>query len=133
MRLTPKDYAKLLHEVLETTDPKDMEKVLDNFVAALVENNHLHAFDQIAEEYHKMDLAKNGIKQAEVVSARPLSVSEEQKIIEELNTLIKAKVEIKKRVDENIIGGVVIRVEDTLIDASVKNQLNQLKDNLINS
>ena len=43
---------------------------------------------------------------------------------------ITEKTEIKTRVDESIIGGVVVRVDDTLIDASVRTQLNNLNNNL---
>lgn len=115
---------------LQDTDPKDQDKVLDNFVKILVENNALRLFDQIAEEFHKLDLAKKGIKQVNVESARPLSRSNERAIIEELNKLARHKIELKKEIDERLIGGVVIQMDDQLIDASVSGQLEQLKENL---
>lgn len=115
---------------LSDTSPKDQEKVLDNFVKVLAENNDLRLFDQIEQEFHKLDLAKQGIKQVEVTSAHPLNKENEKAILDELNKLVKGKVELKKEVDERLIGGVVIRMEDQVIDASVKNQLEQLKETL---
>ncbi len=119
-------------ETLESTRPNDQEQVLDNFVKILSENNDLRLFEAMAEEFHKMELAKQGITQAEVTTAHPLSRENEQEIIHELNKLAKGHYELKKKVDENLIGGVVIRMDDKMIDASVKNQLEQLKMNLSN-
>ena len=130
MKFSAKQYAVALMESLETTDPKDQDKVLDNFVKVLAENNHMRLFDQIEQEFHKLDLAKQGIRQVQVKSAHPLSKSNEKAILEELNKLVKGKVELSSEVDERLIGGVIIRMEDQVIDASVKNQLEQLKENL---
>lgn len=130
MKFSAKQYAKALMDAIHETDPKDQDKVLDNFARVLAENNDLRLYDQIAEEFHKLDLAKQGIKQVEVKSAHPLSRENEKAIVDELNKLVKGKIELKKQVDERLIGGVLIQMEDQVIDASVKNQLEQLKNNL---
>lgn len=130
MRLTAVQYAKTLMEVIEVSDPKFQDQVLDNFVQVLVENNDLKLMDEIAQEFHKLELAKKGIKQAEVTSAKPLGREDEKNVLRVLNDMLKADVELKKNIDESLIGGVVIRVEDKVIDASVKNNLEQLRENL---
>jgi len=117
-------------DAIQETNPKDQEKVLDNFVKLLVENNDLRLFDQIAGEFHKLDLGRQGIRQAEVKSTHPLTKDNEKAILEELNKLAKTKIELKTEIDERLIGGVVIQMDDQLIDASVKNQLEQLRNNL---
>lgn len=130
MRLTAAQYARTLMEVMETSDPKFQDTVLDNLVKVLVENNDLKLMDEIAEEFHKLELAKKGVKQAEVISARPLGREQEKRVLAVLNGMLKTDVELKKKIDENLIGGVVIRVEDKVIDASVKKNLQELKDSL---
>ncbi len=130
MKFSAKQYAKALMDAIHETNPKDQDQVLDNFAKVLAENNDLRLYDQIAEEFHKLDLAKQGIKQVEVTSAHPLSRENEKAIVDELNKLVKHKIELKKQVDDRLIGGVVIQMEDQVIDASVKNQLEQLKNNL---
>ncbi len=132
MKFSAKQYAKALMDAIQETNPKDQDKVLDNFAKILADNNDLRLYDQIAEEFHKLDLAKQGIKQVEVKSAHPLSRENEKAIVDELNKLVKGKIELKKEVDERLIGGVLIQMEDQVIDASVKNQLEQLKNNLSN-
>ena len=132
MKLTAKQYAQTLFESLQDTNAKDHEKIMDNFVEALKLNNDIKLFDQIEEEYAKLEKAKNGIKIADVTTATPLNKSSEKEIIDELNKLVQGKVELKKKVDEKILGGVVIKLDDTLIDASVKKSLEELKKDLSN-
>lgn len=86
--------------------------------------------DEIEGEYYNFEKASKGIKTASVTTAHKLSGSEEQKIIKELNEFIGGKVELKKQVNEGLMGGVIIRIEDQLIDGSVKKQLEELKNEL---
>jgi len=132
-KYSPKQYAQALMESLEGTSPNDEGKVLDNFAKVLAENNDLKMFDQIAEEFHKLDLEKKGQKLVEVTSAHPISHGNEQEILAELNRLAKGKVEIKKKIDEGLIGGVLIKMDDQILDASIKSQLEQLKNELTRS
>jgi F-type H+-transporting ATPase subunit delta len=115
---------------LQDTDPKDIDLILNNFVEVLSLNNDIKMFPQIEEEFHKLELAKQGKKLAEVTTAHPISKENERDIIRELNKIVKGDVEIKKKIDDKILGGVVIKMDDQLIDASVKNDLNKLKDEL---
>ena len=128
MALTIQQYAQALHLALQEVGPKDHTKVLDNFVSILQSSGDIRKYESIIAEYEKLDAEAKGIKHAEVTFARDLEVN--RHIIEELNGIVGAKVAIEKKVDESIIGGVVVRVEDTLIDASVKGQLESLKDTL---
>jgi F-type H+-transporting ATPase subunit delta len=130
MKFTAKQYAQALFDSLESTHGKDHDLVLDNFVAILAANNDLKLFPEISDEFHKFELKKRDIQLVEVTSARTLSKENEHQIIEKLNTIVKGNVELKKKIDEKLIGGVVIRMEDQVIDVSTKNTLEQLKNNL---
>jgi len=130
MKYTAEQYAQALMESLEGTSPSDQENVLDNFVKILAENNEIRNFESIAEEFHKLELGKQGIKQVQIQSAHPLNRENEKEILDELNKLVKGKLEVKKKINEDLIGGVVIQLEDKVIDASIKHQLEQLKEQL---
>lgn len=130
MKITAQQYAKTLYESLQDTKAADHEKVLDNFAEVLRNNNDLGLFEEIEQEYDKLDKASKGIKIAEVTSAKPLEKHTEKEIIEHLNKMVDGQVELKKKVDEKILGGVVIKMDDTLIDASVKKSLEELKTDL---
>ncbi len=130
MKLTSQQYAQALFEAISETAPHDHDKVLDNFVKVLAQNGDLGKYEEIDAEFRKLKLLSQGIKEAEVTIAKEVEMN--TALIHSLNEIVGSKVEIKKRIDESIIGGVVIRVDDTLIDASVKNQLNNLNKSLKN-
>src|SRR3989344_4137942 len=130
MKYTPKQYAATLMEVIDQTAPKDIDAVLDNFVAALRENNDLRMFDVNTTEFHKLELAKKGITEVDVTSVHPLNRDNEQAILAVLNKHVKGDIKIRAKIDANLIGGVVIQIGDRVINTSLKEQLEQLKNNL---
>lgn len=129
MKFTHKQYAQALHEAITDTAPKDQDKVIENFIEILKQRGDLAEYERIIEAYEIYDREQRGITEVEVTTAGDTKVS--KPILDELNKLVGKDIEIKEKVDQNIIGGVVIRAGDTLIDGSVRNQLNQLRENLI--
>lgn len=127
MRLTAKQYAQALHEAISESTPADQEKILDNFAQILHDNADLSKINQIEKDF----LSLQGIKQVQVSSARAFSEAEEKRIISELNEYVGVKVELKKKVDEGLLGGLVIKVDDELIDGSIAGSLKDLKNKLI--
>lgn len=132
MKYSPKQYAQTLLEVIENTAPKNTDKVLDNFVVLLAENGDLSKFEDISAEFHKAQLAKKGIKESVLTSAKPLSRNAQKSILDKLNGIVGGKVELKKEIDESLIGGVLIQMDDQVIDLSTKRTLEDLKKELIN-
>src|SRR3989338_8539648 len=115
MKFTAKQYAATLMEVVEQTSPSDLGVVLDNFALVLRENNDLRMFEVISEEFHKLELAKKSITEVNVTSSHPLNRENEKAIMNALNKHVKGEVKLKTKIDENLIGGVVIRLEDKVI------------------
>jgi F-type H+-transporting ATPase subunit delta len=130
MKYSARQYSIALREALETTGPGDQDKVLDNFVQLLAENGDLKLFEEISEEYRKLDLKAKGITEAEVTTAVPIDKATEKAVIETLNHYVKGDVELKRKIDEGLIGGCVIKIDDQVIDASIKHSLEQLKSKL---
>lgn len=130
MKFTAKQYAQALYEALQATSPSDTEAVLDNFVQILATNSDLRMFDDIASEFHKQELAVKGVKQAVVTSASPINNANEQAIVEALNKIVKSKIELDKKLDPSLVGGVVVQVDDLFLDSSVKANLEELKESL---
>jgi F-type H+-transporting ATPase subunit delta len=121
-------YAQALFEAISEVRSEDQDKVLDNFVRVLASNGELNLFDQIEKEYQKLQLAAEGIKQVQVTTAR--ADVDEKALIQELNRIVGQKVDVQHKVNENLIGGVVVKVDDTLIDASIRSNLESLKKDL---
>ncbi len=128
MRYTSKQYAQSLYEALSETQPGDQEKVLDNFVKILAQNGDVGKYSEIEKELTELKLGESGIKIAEVSTAREMNLS--SGVVEGLNKAVKTDLEIQKKVDEGLVGGLVMRVGDKLVDASIKEQLNKLSKSL---
>jgi F-type H+-transporting ATPase subunit delta len=128
MKFSVSQYAEALYHTLSETKPKDQEKVINNFIQVLKTNGDLGGYEAIIGEYEVLDRKMKGIKEVEMVTAHDGEISKE--VITSLNSVIGDNIELKKKVDESLIGGIVVKVEDTLIDASVRGHLHKLKNNL---
>lgn len=128
MKLTSQQYAQALYDAISQTDPKDHDKVLDNFVKILAQNGDLGKHQAIEQAYKLLEMREKGIHQAQLTVAREMEIN--SGIVAELNKIAKYKLDISKKVDAGIIGGLIMKVDDTLLDASVKTQLNNLNKEL---
>ena len=93
----------------------------------LVTNKRVNILGQIATQYGILYDLVNNKENAFVTTAIPMTSELEAKVMAKLKTLTTKEVTLHKSVDENILGGFVLRVGDQQYDASVSNQLNTLK------
>ncbi|HAG27568.1 TPA: hypothetical protein DCG61_02205 [Patescibacteria group bacterium] len=128
MKYTVKQYAQSLYDVLETTNPKQQDIVIDNFINILRINNDLAAYEKIVAEYEKLLDIKENTSQVTITTATDANIT--PALLKELNKYSKDKIETTQITDEEVLGGVVIRVDDTLIDASLRTELNNLESKL---
>ena len=125
MNVTPKQYAEALYETLLSASPADQSEILDNFVRLLAEKGQLEAGAAIEAELIRYGQKSQGKISADLTFAKPdLS---QNKILEALQRILGKPVEFTKKIDETLVGGVVIETEDQRIDLSVKKQLSNLK------
>ena len=115
----------VLRQVLGGAQPE-----VHNFVRLLAERGRLQDVPQIFALYEDGLRAERGIVVAEVTTAEPLGPIEQELVRERLASLVGRQVEIRSRVDPDIIGGIIARVGDQLIDGSVINQLRRLRARL---
>ena len=111
-------------------DSIKVDKVLANFLNLLVEKKRAEFLPEIAEEFKIMvDDAKN-ISHGTVISAVELSSDMQAKVQATLEKLTGKKVELSTSVDPSLIGGIVAKVGDLVLDGSIKTQLAGLKDSI---
>ncbi len=128
MKFTVKQYAQSLYEVLTDSNPKDHDRVIENFISILKTNEDLSAYEKIVNEVDELFQTDSETSKIEVTAANEKSIT--PGLLKELNKLAKGKSEITTKVDDKIIGGVIIRVDDQLIDASISTQLQNLEKDL---
>lgn len=97
----------------------------------LVRRRRLPIIPEMVEAYREAVLAHSGVVVAKVTTAIELGVDGEQQVKDQLSTLFGKEVVLKTEVDPSLIGGLVVRVGDNLIDGSVSNSLRRLHERLV--
>ncbi|MGO1233266.1 MAG: F0F1 ATP synthase subunit delta [Marinobacter sp.] len=100
-----------------------LPEALRNFLSILAENKRLALLPAISVLFrlYRADLEKS--VSLTVDTAFELSAEEQQKLIDALSKKLERKVELEATVDQSLIGGVVVRTGDLVIDASVRGKL----------
>jgi F-type H+-transporting ATPase subunit delta len=102
-----------------------------NFLVLLTEKQRENFLPDIIAYFEKLYLTEKNIIKADITTARDIDDTLRGKIVGELETKLSKTVIPSFKVDSLIKGGLMIRVEDWVYDATVRNQLNQLRTKLI--
>jgi F-type H+-transporting ATPase subunit delta len=97
-----------------------------NLLKLLAENGRLRELPEVLQQFETFRAEAEGKIEAEVVSAFELNAEQEQTITDMLKSKLGRDVSITISTDESLIGGVVIKAGDTIIDGSMKSQLETL-------
>jgi len=117
--------AKLLSQQLGDINPLAL-----NLVYLLVTRGRLNMVGDIADEFQRLLDSYRGIEQAEVITAIPLDDEDKQRLAEHLGAIVGKKVVLKPEVEPKLIGGIVARVGDKLLDGSTRSKLAALREEL---
>ena len=108
----------------------EVDTVMGNFLNLLVQKKRAEILPEIAESFKIMvDEAKN-ISHGNVISAIELSDELKSNVQTVLEKLTGKKVELTTSVDPSILGGIIAKVGDLVLDGSIKTQLAGLKDSI---
>ncbi len=108
----------------------EVDSVMGNFLNLLVEKKRAEILPEIAEEYKTMVDEEKNISHGSVTSAVELSDELRENVRTTLEKLTGKKVELTASVDPSIIGGIIAKVGDLVLDGSIKTQLAGLKDSI---
>lgn len=106
------------------------DKVTKSFVELIVKNGREGILPQIAATFDAQLKAFKGIVPVTLISAKPLDASVKKTILNTLEGSVKGTLEVTEKIDADLIGGFIVRLDDKQIDASVASQLSQLKTRL---
>jgi F-type H+-transporting ATPase subunit delta len=134
-----RDFELLLSSPVVKTDKKiaifeqafePFEKSTQDFLALVTNNRRESMLPEIAEAFKAIVQEHRGIVPMTLTSAMPLDASTRDAIIAKIQKSVTGTLEVEEKIDESLIGGFVVRMGDQQIDASVVNQLNNLKQRL---
>jgi F-type H+-transporting ATPase subunit delta len=104
---------------------------LRNFIAVVTRNGRSSNLHQIVEAYRTELQERQGIRQAEITTARELSEQERNSLLAGVGQLAGTRVQATFKLDPSIVGGTVVRIGSTVYDGSVKGRLERLREELI--
>ncbi len=102
-----------------------------NLVRLLIQRNRIGILTDLVEIYDALTDRDSGVLRAEVVTAIPVDSALQKRIGRVLGEKLGAAVQTEVRQDPDIIGGLVIRIGDRVIDNSVRTHLQQLRTALV--
>lgn len=100
------------------------------FLFILIDRRRFGFYHSIVKHYLKLMDEKNRMGYGKIYSAVPLTGEQIARFEEETGKLMDEKIQLKNKIDKSLIGGVKIKVDGKLIDASISGRLNHLKDKL---
>ena len=118
-------------EMAESIFGKTVSKPVLNLIGLMLRRGRIEQLPRVAAEYRRLDNARQGITLATATSAAPLSPDEVQALTARMEQLTGGRVELDLRTDPSLLGGLVVRIGDRLIDGSVRGRLERLRNQLV--
>lgn len=120
--LSGEDEAKLLNDILKD----DLSQEAKNFINVLAEYGRIELLPEISEMFELLKANHEKTMDVEVTSAYELNDSEISAMSQALNKRLQRKVNLETTVDASLLGGAIIKAEDTVIDNSVRGKLQKM-------
>jgi len=119
------DRKRILKVVLDRSGFSDLVK---NFLNLLLDKNRIGAIEAITDYYARLNDEASNIAHAEITTARPLKEETLDKVLESLKRLTSKDVKSEIKEDPDLIGGIVVKIGDLVLDGSIRAQLEGLKE-----
>jgi len=111
-----------LESVISGADP-----IVVNFLELLVENRRMPVIFRVRRAFDRLWEEENKLLPVQITSAVALDSDVVERIGEEIGRQTGRKVELTADVDPDVLGGIVLRVGNSILDASIRNRLEQLR------
>ncbi|MFN2465006.1 MAG: F0F1 ATP synthase subunit delta [Candidatus Dormibacteria bacterium] len=111
--------------------PSDFKQERANFLKLLVVGNRTRLIGEIKAEFQRLVDEAEGRVELEVTAALALSTAEQGNITRELSDKVGREVKVNVTVDPSIIGGLIIRRGDHVVDGSVRRRLAEMREELL--
>ena len=123
---TPTVNSETKIQILTDIFEKEISKPVLNFLKILAEKNRFGDFEGIIKAFKEKSDEIDGIKAINVTSAIELKDDYKAQIISKLSSKLGKKINANWEIDKSIIGGLVIKIDDSIIDTSIKYKLDKL-------
>jgi F-type H+-transporting ATPase subunit delta len=116
---------QIVEAIVSFTGEAD-NKELSSFVGVLLDSERFGIAQEISEVYEQLKDADAGVKEALIYSAFPIEKEQLDKLLVEFESHFKSKLRPHVEIDESLIGGVRVVVEDKVLDLSVRYRFDEM-------
>ena len=120
------DKLSTIKALLKSILARKLSKQEAAFIGVLLENNRTNTLPSIATLFESLMNTTNDAKLFNVISAYQLSEPEKEQIVSDLENQYNKAVSIDTAVDKDLVGGVIVKDGDKVIDMSIKAQVDEL-------
>ncbi|MFA5986154.1 MAG: ATP synthase F1 subunit delta [Parcubacteria group bacterium] len=132
MKVSAKQYAQTVYDLTKGKDQQDARGVIVQFMQLLKKNGHVKMGSQIVSRFEDVYNAENSIIVAKVTSAISLDDAQKTHIMKFVQKRFgTSNAELRYSVDPSIKGGIIVRVGDEVIDASIAGRMKNMKKALM--
>jgi len=124
--IPPSKKKKILNEVFG----KELSSLTYSLIGLVIKNGRESYLPAIARVFMSDTLKHNGITETILTTAVKTDEKVKKQISELISSSFKTKVELKEVIDEDIIGGFILKIDDKYIDASIRNKLRKIEKEL---
>ena len=100
------------------------------FIQVLAENRRLQLLPQISQQFEVLKANREKTVEVSVVSASEISTEQQNKLASALSAKLEREVSMQVSIDDNLLGGAIVRAGDTVIDGSIRGRLAKLAEAL---
>ena len=108
-----------------------LDRHVENFIRVLSDNRRITLLPEIERLFVKLKAEEERVQEVEVTSAFPLSDEQQGKLAEKMKARLGCSVRLNTGVDSDLIGGVIVKAGDLVIDGSLKARLTKLADTMM--
>jgi F-type H+-transporting ATPase subunit delta len=128
---TPSVTSKEKHAVMEKISARlGASKIVRNFLFLIVDHRRTLMIPELARAFQTVIRERQGFAEATVTSAAEMSDSQKKNLTQSLEKKTGKRIEAKYAVDKALLGGVVVRIGDTVYDGSLRYRLNEMRAKL---
>lgn len=123
-------YKKV--DILQALFGQKMSKMSLAFMSLIIKNSRAGILPEIADSFIHLSKVHRNIVDVHLTTATPLDNTTKETILKRVQMSVNGTINLVEKIDSELIGGFVVRIEDKQLDASIANQLTNLKNLLLN-
>jgi len=127
--IRPSKKTEIFHSIFG----KNLHELTFSLIDLVIKNGREKYIPAIARVFVQETKKHNGVTESVLTTAVKVDPHIKKQVSDMIEDLFKTKVDLRENIDETIIGGFVLKIEDNYIDASIRNKLRKIKKELIGS